>query len=321
VIRAAVILLTVLLPLLAGRAAEELAEEKVEARVNDKILTTTELERRLAPLYSQYEDTAPASELGSLKRKARQDAINGWVDEQLMLLESENHPELKVDPIEVEREFRATRNRFPSEEFFLKSLRQEGLDEEKFKERLAEGIKMRQLLYLEVVSRVNISPGEIIAYYNEHSSEFKTPEQVRLAIIMIPAPIDPGEKRSKAAQTAALVVERLAAGEEFFALAREYSQGPNVEAGGDMGYFRTDEMLAATASAVEGIEVGGNTGVLETPGGFQILKVTGRKQASYKTLEDVWESIHDRLFTARRRQLQEKWLAGLRAKNYVLVGE
>ena len=39
--------------------------EKVEARVNDTILTTSELERLIRPVYRQYEETASGSELST----------------------------------------------------------------------------------------------------------------------------------------------------------------------------------------------------------------------------------------------------------------
>jgi len=305
--------------LTASAAAAE-TEEKIEARVNDRILTTTELQRRLAPLYSQYEESAPPSQLSTLKKMARNDAINGWIDEQLMLIAAESREDIQVDPLEVERDYRETMNRFPSEEDFLASLAEEGFDEDSFRKRLTERIKMSELVYREVNSRVNVTPREVMDYYRDHPQEFTTPEQIRISMILVPAPDDPAA-RAAARGRAVEAAEKIASGADFAEVVRDYSLGPAADSGGDMGYLSVSEMRSDLARGVEGIEVGGYSGIIEGPGSFQIVKVTGRKQASRKPLESVWQSISDQLYQTQRRQIQDRWLDSLRRAAYVLPAE
>lgn len=322
IFRGAIFLLGLaLVPAFGGRTEEAVREEKIEARVNDRVLTTTELQRRLAPLYSQYEDSIPFRDLPGQKEKARGDAINGWIDEQLMLIEVAGHEEIQADPIEVEREFRQNRLRFPSEEFFLKALQEEGLDEEKYKNRIAEQIKMQGLLYREVYAKVNVSPGEVIAYYHDHPEEFRSSAEVRFSIIMIPAPAEEGEKRDKARSRAEEVMEKIRSGEDFGVLAGQYSSGPNSAQGGDMGYIGEDDLLPELSRVLSGLPVEADTGIIETPGGFRIIKITGLKEATSRSLQEVWQAIHEQLHFLRRRALQEEWLSGLREKAFIQVGQ
>jgi len=63
-------------------------DEKIEARVNDAILTTSELNNMLKPVYRQYEQTSRGEELKLRMLSARRSAIDGWIDNQLILQEA-----------------------------------------------------------------------------------------------------------------------------------------------------------------------------------------------------------------------------------------
>ena len=70
------------------------------------------------------------------------------------------------------------------------------------------------------------------------------------------------------------IASRLAAGEEFSNLARAHSIGPTAAQGGDIGTVSTADIQPLIAGALEGLAVGGHSGVVEAPGGFLILKRT-----------------------------------------------
>lgn len=64
---------------------------------------------------------------------------------------------------------------------------------------------------------------------------------------------------------------RCRAGEEFEALAREYSDGPTAPQGGDLGEFNKGAMTPAFDEATFACEVGKVTDIVETPFGYHII--------------------------------------------------
>lgn len=84
-------------------------------------------------------------------------------------------------------------------------------------------------------------------------------------------------KRSK--QQAATEIEalkqRIGAGEDFAALARQHSDCPSGKSGGDLGTFGRGQMVPAFEQAAFGLPIGQVSGVVETDFGYHIIQRTG----------------------------------------------
>ncbi len=65
---------------------------------------------------------------------------------------------------------------------------------------------------------------------------------------------------------------RARAGEDFAALAREYSDGPSAGQGGDLGRFNKGVMTPEFDEATFACKVGEITGIVETPFGYHIIQ-------------------------------------------------
>jgi len=87
------------------------------------------------------------------------------------------------------------------------------------------------------------------------------PGQVRLGLL-----------RVATREEAEGLARRLAAGEDFAALARARSTDPSASRGGDLGLVRPDELAEPLRSAAAALAVGARSPVLETPAGYVILR-------------------------------------------------
>jgi parvulin-like peptidyl-prolyl isomerase len=167
----------------------------------------------------------------------------------------------------------------------------------------------------------DITDEEIRAYYDGNRSEFQKPEQVRASHILI-------KNRAAAQRT----LQTLLGAEADVALFRRTAESTNEDPDtrdrfGDLRFFsRPDErgenepeVPAAVAEAAFAIERIGNLHrtLVETDRGFHIVKLTGRRAALHRTLEEARRPIQNRLWRERREQRIQEFIDRLRREAQV----
>ena len=101
----------------------------------------------------------------------------------------------------------------------------------------------------------------------------------------------------------AVLVEVKKPDADFAALAKEHSECPSKDRGGDLGFFpRTGKMVEPFAAAAFALEVGDISDIVETRFGYHIIKVTDKKEAKTSTLDEVRDVIVESL---RQREVMK----------------
>jgi tetratricopeptide (TPR) repeat protein len=94
----------------------------------------------------------------------------------------------------------------------------------------------------------------------------------REASAALPGQVRLGLLRVATREEAEDLARRLAAGEDFAALARAHSTDPSASRGGDLGLVRPEELAEPLRSTAAALAVGAQSAVLETPAGYVILR-------------------------------------------------
>ncbi|SCI38051.1 Foldase protein prsA 3 precursor [uncultured Clostridium sp.] len=157
---------------------------------------------------------------------------------------------------------------------------------------------------------IDITEDEMKTYYDENKEEFHT-DEVEASHILIKTMDDQGnalsdKKKAEAKKKAEEVLEKLKSGEEFSALAKEYSQDAGTaENGGELGFFAKGKMVKEFEDAAWKLNVGEISDIVETSYGYHIIKVTD-KVDEQQPFEDVKDTIKTNLISEKYNEQVEK---------------
>lgn len=70
------------------------------------------------------------------------------------------------------------------------------------------------------------------------------------------------------------IAEQLSGGSEFEELAKQHSDCPSGQNGGDLGVFGRGQMVGAFEDTAFSLEVGATSAVVETPFGYHLIRRT-----------------------------------------------
>lgn len=168
---------------------------------------------------------------------------------------------------------------------------------EKHKEeyRIPEQIKIAYLILdpSDFEDKVSVAEGEIADYYEYNPERFKEQRQVKARHILFKVSPDESKEAEAAIKDKALeILKRAQHGEEFSELAKKYSQDTsNASKGGDLGYFKKDQMIKPFEELAFSLKKGEVGGPVRTQFGWHLIKVEDIKEEKVKTLDEVREQI------------------------------
>jgi peptidyl-prolyl cis-trans isomerase D len=134
---------------------------------------------------------------------------------------------------------------------------------------------------------------EVERNYNENAELYSTPEQIRASQILFKTA---GKKADEVKAKAEQVLKEVKAGGDFAALAKKYSEDEaSAKQGGDLDFLPKGKLSPEFDEAAFALDPGSVSGVIHTPAGFAIIKVTDKKPAATRPLDEVRAQIIDQL--------------------------
>ena len=165
------------------------------------------------------------------------------------------------------------------------------------KETLKEPLRV-QVEYLtypfeQFTSSVQINDKEIEDYYRANrDSKFHRPKQAKLRYISVRLPADADAKVKEAARARAnRVLADARAGKDFGQLAKKESDDPTAAKGGEVGWVVQGQLPPEMDKAVFSLSKGATSDLIETPAGWQIVKVEDVRNETTLTLKEASEEI------------------------------
>ena len=180
-------------------------------------------------------------------------------------------------------------------ELILQQAAKDGVDKSKdVEEKMAE-LKKRIIVdtYLKkkVETNAKISDEELKSFYEKNLDKFKADEQVRASHILV-----------KTEQEAKDILAQLKGGAKFEELARAKSVDSSASKGGDLGWFGKGNMVPVFEKTAFGLKEGETSGIVKSEFGYHIIKLTGKRSAGTRPLEEVKEQIRAALAPQKQQQ-------------------
>jgi peptidyl-prolyl cis-trans isomerase SurA len=287
------------------------------AKVNGKAITMEEVDRAVKQQARGEESRFSQLELASARLQVLQDLIQNEVmyqkaqKENLMPTDEEVKGEINKQKVDSHL----------SAEEFDKQMKDAGWNEPSYREYTKQRLSVAKLID-KITSRIDApKDSEIEAFYNGNKDAFVKKRGAKLAAIVIdPSNSGQGDE-TKDDQSAAIkgneVANKLRAGQDFAALAREYSEHESKLQGGDLGYLSEDELKTTfpapiVADMMNPASQIGKMFLTQAQGKFFILKLQERiEKDEALTLDStgVRQQVTDTLVNNRKQLLAASYQA------------
>lgn len=345
-----------LLLLVASFAGAETVEGTV-AVVNDKPILLSEYQKEIVTALDFWSKTEPAALADPANvKKIRESTLEELITREL-LVQQAARDSIKVRQREVDNAEDEIKNRFKKDEqgrdisekeaeaAFQEQLKKEGLDYDRFRERLTRQILARKVID-EQVKQKAVPPTEqqahdyfdkIKAYLASGSTDvpkgmgedegaalLQAAKQVkalsseRVRVLRILIRIAPGatdNERRRALKTAENVKKRLDAGEDFATVAKEESEDPeSASRGGDIGYVLRGVASKELEKAAFSMKIGETSAPIVTEIGYNLIKVTEKHAAEAPQFDRFKDDLANFLQNLGFRQKLDSYVKELHEK-------
>lgn len=287
--------------------ASDSAPEDVVATVNGEEIGRQEFEQLLN--YFRYQYSQQGMEVqGAQLQQLQAMVLESLIDNELIYQIAEENGYGPSDE-ELDEELQKTKEQFADEDAYQQALNQQGMSEQELKQELAKQMTKVQFEEDKFGDQVTVDSSEVREYYEENPEQFEQPEQVRASHILIQAGEDATEAEKEAARKKLQAAkERIENGEEFSDVAREVSEGPSSEQGGDLNYFGRGQMVPEFEQAAFNMEIGEVSDVVKTSFGFHLIKLTDRKESAKASFDEVEANIKTHLERVKLQEAKKAFL-------------
>ncbi|MBU5310584.1 peptidylprolyl isomerase [Tissierella carlieri] len=157
-------------------------------------------------------------------------------------------------------------------------------------ERLKEGL-LKQYALNNILSKITVTEGEILDFYNQNKNNFQKPETVVASHILVD-----NEEKAKD------IIKEINEGLSFEDAAINYSSCPSKEQGGNLGEFTKGQMVPEFETAAFNMEVDAISEPVKTQFGYHIIKLTAKNKEAMSTFDEVKAQITDQVLGMKQQQ-------------------
>jgi peptidyl-prolyl cis-trans isomerase SurA len=294
--------------------------DRIVARVNDDVITLSELQEEGLPLFERLRANYTGKELEYQVQHAEREFLDQLILRRLQL-QYASQIGINASENEINAALKDVLNRNNlTQEALTDLLTREGLTLQDYKDRLREQIILARLMNQAVRSRVSVDASEVEAYYKSHQDEFSQPAQARVRHIFFRIDPDAAPPQVDAVrERASRVLREARNGGDFGELARRYSEDATAANGGDLGVIKRGQALPEFEEVIFALREGDVSEVVRTPNGLHIVKIDAFTKGSEQPFPEIKAEIERRLLKEKIEQRFQDWTNELKDRAFIEI--
>jgi peptidyl-prolyl cis-trans isomerase D len=184
----------------------------------------------------------------------------------------------------------------------------------RYKDSIPEKRKI-QYVFLDkskVLGQVQVTPEEIQSYYDQRKDQYRVPEEVKVAHILIKTPAAGADGKvdekgvEEARKKAEDVLKQLKGGAKMEDLAKKYSDDPgSSKQGGELGWIGRGRTVPEFEKAAFSQGKGQTSDLVKSSYGFHIIRTEDKHEAHLKTLDEVKAEIEPLIRQQKASRMME----------------
>lgn len=184
---------------------------------------------------------------------------------------------------------------------------------------ISEQILIQKLREVEVISQIFVTEQEVAHFIQRRQLE-QNNFLYHIAHILITRPDSPTrEQRQELENKVADIHRRLIAGEDFAQLAVRYSEGSRALNGGDLGALAFDQIPSFFADAIENLQPGEISPVIESPSGYHIVKLNALTEAGQGNGITLEQEAIQAIRMRKANETFDLWMRRLRDEAFIEI--
>lgn len=245
-------------------------EERIVGVVNDEAISQRDLDARmrLAFLDTGLPDTPET------RQRLQPQVLRLLIDERLQLDEAKKN-NLVVTDEEVDKEFaRLAQQNKSTPEAFEAKLKSAGVVVAALREQMRASLAWQKVVFRRIRPTIEISDDEIDSRLQRIMANVGKPEYLLTEIYIS---VDSPKNEPDAHRLADRLVEEIAHGANFAAIAQQFSQSATAASGGDLGWVQQGQLEPVLDRALQNLPVGKLSVPLRAAGGYYIFLVRDQR--------------------------------------------
>jgi peptidyl-prolyl cis-trans isomerase D len=163
-----------------------------------------------------------------------------------------------------------------------------------------------------ILGQVEVTPEEIQSYYNQRKDQYRVPDEVKVAHILIKTPAAGADGKvdekgvEEARKKAEDVLKQLKGGAKLEDLAKKYSDDPgSAKQGGELGWIGRGRTVPEFEKAAFSQAKGQTSDLVKSSYGFHIIRTEDKHEAHLKTLDEVKGEIEPLIRQQKAARMME----------------
>ena len=308
---------------------------QVVATINSVELTSDLLKREMIAFRLLANRQGKSMEAED-EEKIAQGLLMKAIDDELIYQQGLKQ-NINIDSAVIDRELEHIKTQFSDKKLFLAALAAQRLTFDVLKKNIEKTLVKEEFVRINIAPKAQVNDDQVRSFYDKNQETFIKPDSFKVSHIYVSLPA-PGDGEAESAEDRAKAKEiidwvkkearkkidqaelALKKGKSFENVAKEFSEDPTTsEKGGDLGFMMKSQTRPEIARAIEKLELGQTSNVIESSLGFHIIQLQGKKESHPIALSEVKSEILNHLLKIETEKKLKNYLSALRKKSAIKI--